>query len=119
MKQIDLIISKLMLMGTFLFIIVLILGGIGYLFAHGGETVQPLVFPSETAALTTIRGIVRGALLFSTVDLIQLSLVILLVVQILRVGLTAWLFIKMKDKIFSLISLVIFGILLYLVIWQF
>lgn len=88
-------------------------GGMLYLLHHAGQPVHYHIFRGEPGDLRTIGGVIHEALAVSGRGLIQLGLVVLVAVQLVRVALTAWLFIVQRDAVFACIALAILAVLAY------
>lgn len=119
MQQVEIAISKLMLIGVIVCLILVSVGSIYYLFQHGAQPVPHYIFPpTEAFELNTVKSILQAVNDFSSRGIIQLGLVTLLIVQILRVAFTAWFFVKLQDYIFVGISLFILVILCFTSLWR-
>lgn len=101
----ELQIGLLLRVGLWLSVLIVLLGGILYLLQCGSIFIQYEVFPS------TLLLICPG------LRIIQFGLLILVITQVLRVILTAWLFMQKRDYFFTFISLIIFGFLIYSIFW--
>ena len=101
MENIRLTISRLLLIGIVVSFTLIISGGVLYLYQHGHETVYYQHFYSEPILLTSFTGIFQDAADFSSQGVIQLGLLVLLIVQVLRVALTGWFFLKVRNFIFT------------------
>lgn len=113
LERMQIAIGKLLLIGVMASLVVVLLGGILYLANHGNDYVNYQMFHGEPKQFTTVASILSHVFTFSSLDLIQTGLLTLVIVQVLRVALTAWLFIQAKDKLFFLISLFILFVLVY------
>lgn len=118
MKQAELLIGQMLRAGLLLSVLVVLVGGVMYLIQNGHETIHYRVFQPEASDLSTMSGILATALTFSAPGIIQLGLLILVLTQVLRVALTAWLFAQERDFLFTWISLIILAILIYSVFWR-
>lgn len=119
MESIQLTISKLMIIGIVISLLLVAGGGIFYLSLHGSEIVSFSTFHQEPQTLTSIRGILRDAISLAPRGIIQLGLLVLLLTQVLRVILTTWFFAKIHNSVFVWISLFILAVLIYSVFWHF
>jgi uncharacterized membrane protein len=104
MERRQIAIGKLLLIGVLISFAMVLIGGILYLWQHGADIVHYQEFHTDK---------IFKAFTFSPLALIQLGLLLLVIVQILRVGLTMWLFIKSRDRAFSYISFFILLVLIY------
>jgi len=111
MEQLQLLIGRLLLIGVFISLIFVAVGGCFYLQEHGSDIVHYQVFQIEPKNFSLSK-IIKDAL-SSSVGAIQFGLLFLVFVQILRVGLTLGIFVKLKDYIFVAITSFILLILIY------
>lgn len=112
MERIQLAIGRLLFIGVFVSFVTVLIGGSLYLWKHGADVIHYKSFHGEPQIYTSITGIIFDALTFSSRGLIQLGLLILVIVQILRVGLTTWLFMRSHENVFVYISLFILFVLI-------
>lgn len=113
MERMENMIGKLLIIGVSISGIIVFIGGLLYLFHHGGASVHYGVFKGEPGDLKTLAGVIRDAFTLEGRGIIQLGLVILVTVQIVRVALTAALFGAIRDRAFVWISLFVLGVLIY------
>lgn len=118
MKQFELFIGQIMRIGLYLSIFVVLIGGILYLSKNGNAIIQDQTFHNEPVALTSVLGILSSTFYYPARGLIQFGILLLIFTQILRVAFTACLFMLERDLLFSIISLFIFVVLLYSLLWQ-
>jgi uncharacterized membrane protein len=116
MESIQLAMGRLLLVGVFISLIVVCIGGSIYLLNHGSDIIHYSAFQGEPQAYTSIINIFSHA--FSSLGLIQLGLLFLVLLQILRVAMTTWLFVQTRDGFFIFISLFILVILIYSLVLQ-
>lgn len=112
MEKEKLLIGKTMMIGISLSVTALLFGGITYLAFNGHHVIHYQLFQQPIPMLTSIKGVLFN-LTSNPLAWIQLGLLILIGIQMIRVILTAWLFIQKKDKCFAIISLLIFAILIH------
>lgn len=118
MKQMELMIGVLMRMGLWLSVLIVLVGGGLYLIQNGDELIHYQAFAEEPKQLHTIPGILRSAATFSAVGIIQFGLLVLILTQVVRTAMTAWLFAEERDYLFTGISLMILAILIYSIFWR-
>lgn len=112
MEQIQLVIGRALFIGV-LISLLLVAAGLGiFLFHHSTEIIHFQTFQSDRKFIILPNIFVHG-FIFSGRELIQLGLIILLLIQVLRVILTAWFFKKIHDPVFVWISLFILAIMIY------
>lgn len=112
MKNIRLAIGQILYFGVLTSFVIVLLGGIFYLLQYGHDTVHYHLFHNEPKIYKSVTDIFLDALTFSPEDIIQLGLLVLVFVQILRVGVTTWMFVESREKLFTVISLFIFLVLI-------
>ena len=88
------------------------IGGALFLVGHASDAVSYRSFVGEPAALTTLGGIIRGALQLNSRALTQLGLVLLIATPVARVALSLVGFVLERDRKYQVITLVVLGILL-------
>jgi len=111
--------ERLLLIGIIISFFLIVLGGAIYLLQHGSDIVNYQHFRGESQSLTHPAGILFSALSLSPTGIIQLGLMTLFFVQILRVFLTTWYFVKEKNMIFCAISMFILLVLVITLLWSF
>lgn len=88
------------------------LGGALYLISQGQTPVQYAVFRGEPAGLSTLAGIIGGAIHLDPRALTQLGLVLLIATPVARVALSLVGFVMERDRKYQVITLLVLGILL-------
>jgi uncharacterized membrane protein len=105
-------VGNLLRAGVLVAAVVVLAGGLLFLFRHGLATPDYRVFKGEPAALRSVTGIVRTALSGSERGVIQLGLLLLIATPIARVALTAVAFAAERDRIYVLVALLVLSLLL-------
>lgn len=118
MKNLEQVIGRLLLFGVIASCLLLAAGGILYLIQHFDVQVNYHTFHPEPLALSDVPLLINEAFQLSATALIKLGIYLLFLVQLLRVGMTAWLFFKIRDFHFVWISLVILFLLLATLVWH-
>ena len=113
MEKIEKLIGRLMTIGVVIAVFFVLLGGILYLWAEGKTIIHYSTFHGENHVPVSTWRFLLDALNFSPRGFIQLGLLTLIFMQLLRAALTAWYFHKLRDQIFTWISLFILGVLIY------
>lgn len=108
-KKIEKMIGVVLAVGTLLSALLVLIGGVSYLITHGSEALQ-----NEW----TLGGIRQFSLSLSSIGIIEIGLLVLVGIQLLRVGLLVWFYTVIHDYAFSLISLFILLTLIYSFIWR-
>jgi uncharacterized membrane protein len=106
-------IGLLLLVGLLLSAVTVSAGGVIFLRRHGSSPVHYRVFRGEPSDLRTLAGVCGDAQALSGRGIIQLGLVLLVAVQVVRVGLTGVLFLLNRDGKFVAITLMVLGLLVY------
>lgn len=89
------------------------LGGVLLLLHHGSEPTPLATFHGEPAGLATLRGIVNGALGGDGGAIVQLGVVVLIATPVLRVAFTLLAFLHQRDRLYTAITALVLGILLF------
>lgn len=113
MERLQIRIGKFMLIGVLFAASLVLIGGIMYLFHHGLEHVHYGTYMNQAKNLSTYSGIISSAFHLQGEGIIQLGILSLVIVQVIRVGLTGILFAKLEDYRFVFITLFILAILIY------
>lgn len=113
MKRMENAIGVVLLFGVLASALMVLLGGVLFLVRHGGTPVHFRVFRGEPTYLSTLGGIWTETLHDSSRGIIQMGLLLLVAVQLVRVGLTGVLFGLSRDKAFVVISTLVLGLLTY------
>jgi uncharacterized membrane protein len=114
----EMFIGYIMRTGLWISVIIVSIGGMLYLLQNGQHVVHYDTLQHDPRVVTSMSGILREAFTFSAEGIIWLGLLILVLTQVVRVALTAMLFFKDKDWIFTGISLIILVILIYSIFWR-
>lgn len=114
----QLAIGYLLFIGVLVCFVIIFTGGSLYLMHHGSELVHYQVFHEEAESFKSIPIILQHASSFSALALIQVGLLCLVILQLLRVALITWFFIRLRDKLFALISFFILSVLIYSLVWH-
>lgn len=111
-KNMDRLISLILIIGTLISVLLVMLGGTLYLLQNGNESLR-LELLQNTIYPRGMKSVWLTALSFSPLGMIELGLLLLVITQILRVGLLAWFYAYMRDYWFTSISVFILLMLLY------
>jgi len=112
-------IGRLMLISTVICFMMVLMGGIFFLVSYGHDPVPWHKYTSYPTIPTTYKTIGDDLKNPTPLGIVQLGLLVLLLTQVARVALTAWLFLKARDKTFAIISFFVLLVLLYCAIWRF
>ena len=111
-REIELIISKLLLVGVTAAAIVVVAGGVLFLVRHGHETPQFGEFHGEPAELRTLGGLFRAVWNLEARAVIQLGLGLLIATPVARVVFCLFAFIRQRDGMYIVITSVVLVVLL-------
>lgn len=111
--QVERTVGALLRGGVLLAAAVTALGGLAFLVGHAGDAVGYHQFRGEPPALSSLGGILRGALALDSRALIQLGLLLLIATPVARVALSLVGFVMERDRKYQVITLVVLGILVW------
>lgn len=111
--RVELMVGTLLRWGVLLAAAVTAVGGALLLLRQGGTVMDFHRFAGEPGGLASLRGIARGALALDPAAVVQLGVVLLIATPIARVMLTLGAFLHERDRLYTVISAVVLGILLY------
>lgn len=111
--EIDQVIGRLLQVGVLIATIVVLIGTVRLLAAHGGDTVDHRVFLGAAPELRSLGSIFRGALAGRADAITQLGLVLLIATPIARVALTLGAFIVQRDRLYIGLTSVVLVLLLW------
>ena len=92
---------------------IVLVGGVLYLARHGGERVDYHVFRGQPAALSTLRGIVAGAVTLDARAVLQLGVLALLATPVLRVAFSLVAFVIQRDRMYVVITSIVLALLAF------
>jgi uncharacterized membrane protein len=110
--RIELIISRLLLVGVSLAALVVLAGGILFLVRHGHETPQFGTFHGEPAELRTLRGVLAAAQKLDARAVIQLGLGLLVATPVARIVFSLFAFARQRDGTYVVVTGIVLAILL-------
>ncbi len=111
-RDIELFMSVLLITGVIISAVVVLIGGIIYLYENKYVTSNYNVFIGEPERLRNFYEITRGAFHFQGRALIQFGVLLLIATPVARVLFAIVGFFLERDKLYTMISLVVFVILL-------
>ena len=109
----DMMIGTLLRYGVLIAGIVILIGGILYLFRYGGDFPQYGTFHGQPVDLTTIGGILGAAASFRPRGIIQLGFLLLIATPVARVAFSVLAFIKQRDRIYIAVTLFVLAALIF------
>ncbi len=113
MRRVERLIGLVLLAGVLASAATVLAGGVLFLWHHGSDPVHYRVFRGEPSDLKTFEGIWEEVLHGSGRGVIQFGLIMLVAVQLVRVGLTGILFGLIRDRAFVVITFLVLGLLTY------
>jgi len=105
-------IAYLLLGGVLLAAVVVLAGGVRFLFASGAAAPPIHTFHGVPRELATLAGILRAAAAGDGCGLIQLGVLLLLATPITRVAASAVIFARQRDRIYIALTLTVLAVLL-------
>jgi uncharacterized membrane protein len=112
-QRMEEIIARLLHAGITLSALVVLGGGIVYLFRHGLEPVNYRTFRGEPAELKSIRGIFKSVAFGDGRGLIQAGLLLLIATPVARVAFSIWGFAAEGDRMYTVFTVIVLAILVY------
>ncbi len=112
-QEMDDIIGALLRTGVVLAALVVLAGGILYLYHHGHGFTGYQIFQGEPSDLRTVSGIARDALGLHARGVIQLGLLLLIATPVMRVAFTIIAFALQRDRTYVAVTLIVFSLLLF------
>lgn len=113
MQKIGLRMSRFLLIGIIVSCSVTAIGLSLYLFQHGNDLINYEILHGQVNATGSLDSILHASLPYSSFQLMQLGILILVLVQVLRVGLVVLFFAEDRDPLFFCISTFILFSLIY------
>ena len=104
--------------GTTLASVVIMAGGVLFLVRHGGQKTDFGVFHGEPKSLTTLKGVLSGALHGRALGILQLGIMLLVATPVARVVLCIYGFARERDRMYVLVSTTVLLVLLYSLIFK-
>ncbi len=115
-KNIDQVSGSLLRIGVTVSALLVLAGAISYLVSYGNTTPHYHIFRGEPSDLTSIGGILKDLLALHPLSIIQSGLLILIITPVTRVVFAVFAFAVQRDFLYSIVSLIVLGILLYSII---
>ena len=112
-EHVELFVGNLLRWGVILAASVTALGGLIFLFAHGGRKADYSVFHGQPDALKSVSQVALNAYHLQPEALIQLGLLLLIATPIARVALSLLAFFKQHDRMYILVTAIVLAVLLY------
>lgn len=107
------LISNLLRYGVILASLIVLIGGVRYLLAHGTETVDFQTFRGQPSELCSPVDVIKAAYSGNSLALIQFGILILIATPIARVAFSLLTFIWQRDLIYVFLTLFVLISLIY------
>jgi uncharacterized membrane protein len=117
-QKMEIAIGHLLRTGVFIAAAVVLIGGLLYLNQTRGPRPDYATFHGEDAALRSPAGIVRNISTGNSGAIIQLGLLLLIATPIARVAFAAFGFFAEKDWLYVAVSLIVFAVLMYSLLYD-
>ena len=111
-RRLETIIGRLLQAGVLLAAAVVTIGAAAYLVQHHADRVDYRNFVSGGPDICTVPGIVRSAAHLESLGIIQIGLLLLIATPVARVGLAIAGFALERDRLYTVISVIVLLILL-------
>jgi uncharacterized membrane protein len=112
-ERVEQIISVLLRTGVILSAAVVLAGGICFLVRHGNESADYRSFHGTPEAYQTISGVIRAIGPSNCRAVIQFGLLLLIATPIVRVSFSLVAFVLERDRVYTVVTLIVLAILLY------
>ena len=112
-RRLETIIGNLLRAGVLLAAAIVLLGGVVYLVQHSGDRVSYQHFSAAGDTVQSISGVLKAAARFDSEGLIQLGLLLLIATPVARVALAVVGFALEKDRLYTIVSLIVLAILAF------
>ncbi len=106
-------IGNLLRVGVAVAALVVLVGGVAYLAGHGSQEFAKRSFTSEPSELRSVTAIVKGALPWNSLELIQFGLLFLIATPIARVAFSVLAFALQRDRTYVIVTLIVLSLLTF------
>ena len=111
-RRLEAVVGHILRIGVSAAALVVAIGGIIYLFRHGGEAVRLGLFRGEPEDFRTVAGIFSSAFTLRGRGIIQLGLLILIATPVARGAFAVVGFAVERDRLYVVVTLLVLGFLL-------
>lgn len=112
-ERLESLIGNLLRVGVLLAAAMVLIGGVAYLANHAAQPVSYKTFVPGPEDLRTLSGIAASAAHFESEGLIQFGLLLLIATPVARVVFAAVGFALERDRLYTVVSLIVFAILVF------
>ncbi len=110
--------GRMLQFGVLLAALVVLIGGIMYVAQSGGSVHDYEHFHAATQSTTTIRGILAAAIQLDPIGIMGLGLLLLIATPVCRVIFGVVGFALLRDRLYTVVSLIVLAVLLFSFIEQ-
>jgi len=110
-------VGRLLQIGVLLAAAVVMVGAAMLLREHARDLVDFSVFAAEPSGLSTLGGIVRGALSGDSRAITQFGVILLIATPVARVALTLVAFLIQRDRLYVALTALVLAVLTYGLVW--
>jgi len=110
--------GKLLRSGVLISAAVVLAGAVWFLTRHGQEVPNYRTFHGQPPQLSSIAGVLRGAFSGHSRNFIQLGVLLMIFTPVARVGFSVALFALERDRLYVILTLIVFATLLFSLFWQ-
>lgn len=111
--RMELVMGRLLQGGVLLAAVVVLAGGIAYLFAHAGERTNYGVYVARPLGLRHPWALLKGIASGDASSIIQLGILLLVATPIGRVIFAVIAFVREGDRLYTVVSLTVLAVLLF------
>lgn len=112
-ERVEQMVGNLLRIGVMIAAAVTIVGGIAFMVHHGALIPDHGTFRGQPPMLSTLTGVVAGAIALQPAAIVQLGIVLLIATPVARVLLTLIAFAVQRDWMYVLISAIVLALLGY------
>lgn len=116
-RAVEQLIGRLLRLGVLLAAAVVVAGGSLLLVQHGSAIADFRIFRGASEPLRDIGAIARGVRHLDSRAIVQLGLVLLIATPVARVALTLVAFLIRRDRLYTVMTLVVLALLVFGLIW--
>jgi len=112
-QQVEQFLGALLLVGVLVSAACVLIGGVVYLYRHGGEPPENHVFIGEPPNLRSLNGVAARVWAFRGRGIIQLGLLLLIATPLARVIFSVLAFTRQRDWTYVIVTLLVLAVLLF------
>lgn len=112
-EHVEQMVGNLLRIGVLIAAFVTVVGGIAFMIHHGSLVPDHSVFRGQPEMLSTLTGVISGAIALQPAAIVQLGIVLLIATPVARVLLTLIAFAVQRDWMYVLISAIVLALLMY------